>query len=87
LAKIVGKDETRLLMDALKQKSTEKVQNWLSKIEQEVRYGRYLEQGMEGENNNVWREVSKQCVDTGRQKMKANVREEISLVQQSELNL
>jgi hypothetical protein len=53
-------------LDALKQQSLEKGNNWLNKMKQELeRQGigdTYLEN--RGENNrNVWRKVNKRCVD------------------------
>jgi hypothetical protein len=39
----------------------------------------------EGENNNIWKVVSKRCIDTQRQKMEANMREKGSLSLTNEL--
>jgi hypothetical protein len=36
-------------------------------------------------NNNVWKVVSKRCIDTERQKMEANMREKRSLALYNEL--
>jgi hypothetical protein len=38
-----------------------------------------------GENNNVWKVVSKRCIDTERQKMEANMGEKRYLVLYNEL--
>jgi len=69
-------DETSLLREALKQQAIEKGEKWLKKVEQELnRLGMADVWRREGENNNnVWREVSKRCVDIERQKMEANMR-------------
>jgi hypothetical protein len=58
-------DEISLLGDALKQQSLEKGKNWLNKIIQELEG---LDMGdiwikVEENNRNVWREVSKRCMD------------------------
>jgi hypothetical protein len=70
-------DETTLLREAFKQQTIEKGENWLKKLEQELnRLGMrdVLRSGGE-KNNNVWKVVSKRCIDTERQKMEANMRE------------
>jgi hypothetical protein len=69
-------DEMNLLGDALKQQSLEKGKNWLNKIKQELEG---LGMGdiwiMEEENNrNVWRVVSKRCLDVQRQNMEASMK-------------
>jgi hypothetical protein len=54
-------DEMSLLGDALKQQSSEKGNNWLNKIKQELEslgMGDIWKNGEEN-NRNVWREVSK----------------------------
>jgi hypothetical protein len=57
-------DEMSLLGDALKQQSLEKGKNWLNKIKQELGLGMGDIWIMGEENNrNVWREVSKRCMD------------------------
>jgi hypothetical protein len=52
----------------------------LKKLEQELTslgMGDVWRRG--GENNNVWKVVSKRCIDTERQKMELNVKEKRSL--------
>jgi hypothetical protein len=61
-------DEMSLLGDALKQQSLEKGKNWLNKIKQELEglgMGDILIKGEEI-SRNVWREVSKRCMDIDR---------------------
>jgi hypothetical protein len=70
-------DEMSLLGDVLKQQSLEKGKNWLNEIKQELEG---LGMGdiwiMREENNrNVWREVSKRCIDIDRQNMEASMKE------------
>jgi DNA repair ATPase RecN len=69
-------DEMSLLGDALKQQSLEKGNNWLNKIKQELERMDMGDIWINGEENNrnVWREVSKRCVDIERQNMEANIR-------------
>jgi DNA repair ATPase RecN len=71
-------DETSLLGDALKQQSLEKGDNWLNKIKQELERLGMGDIWINGEENNrnVWREVSKRCMDIERQNMEASVRGE-----------
>jgi DNA repair ATPase RecN len=70
-------DETNLLGDALQQQSLEKGNNWLNKIKQELEGLGMGDIWINGEENNrnVWREVSKRCVDIERQNMEASMRE------------
>jgi alcohol dehydrogenase YqhD (iron-dependent ADH family) len=70
-------DETSLLREALKQQTIEKGENWLKKLEQELNRLDMRDVWRRGgeNNNNVWKVVSKRCIDTERQKMEANVRE------------
>jgi hypothetical protein len=60
-------DEMSLLGDAQKQQSLEKGKNWLNKIKQELGLvmGDIWIMGEEN-NRNVWREVSKRCMDIER---------------------
>jgi hypothetical protein len=60
--------EMSLLGDELKQQSLEKGNNWLNKIRQELELG-MGDIWIKGEENNrnVWREVSKRCMDIERQ--------------------
>jgi hypothetical protein len=76
-----------LLVDALKQQSLEKWNNWLNKIKQELeRLGMGDMWEIREENNrNVWREVNKRCVDIERQIMEASMREKRSLSLYNEL--
>jgi hypothetical protein len=62
-------DETNLFGDALKQQSLEKGNNWLNKIKQELERMGMGDIWINGEENNrnVWREVSKRCVDIERE--------------------
>jgi cell fate (sporulation/competence/biofilm development) regulator YmcA (YheA/YmcA/DUF963 family) len=65
-------DEKSLLREALKQQTIEKVENWLKKLEEELNrlgMGDVWRRGGEN-NNNVWKVVSKRCIDTEHQKMK-----------------
>jgi hypothetical protein len=81
-------DEASLLGDALKQQSLEKGNNWLNKIKQELEGLGRRDIWINGEENNrnVWRVVSKRCVDTERQNMEASMREKRSLVFYNELH-
>jgi hypothetical protein len=69
-------DETSLLREAVKQQTIEKGENWVKKLEQELKrpgVGDVWRRG--GENDtNVWKVVSKRCIDSERQKMEANMR-------------
>jgi hypothetical protein len=58
-----------LLGDALKQQSLEKEKNWLNKIKQELEGLGMRDIWIMGEENNinVWREVSKRCMDIERE--------------------
>jgi hypothetical protein len=79
-------DEMSLLGDALKQ-SLEKGKNCLNKLKQELEglgMGNIWINGEEN-NRNVWREVSKRCMDIERQNMKASMKEKRSLVFYNEL--
>jgi hypothetical protein len=80
-------DETSLMRDALKQQSLEKGNNWLNKIKQELEGLGMGDIWINGEENNrnVWREVSKRCMDTEGQNMKASMKEKRSLVFYNEL--
>jgi hypothetical protein len=75
-------DETSLLGDALKQQSLEKGNDWLNKIKQESEGLVMGDIWINGEENNrnVWRDVSKRCVDIERQNMEASMREKRSRV-------
>jgi hypothetical protein len=66
-------DETSLLGDALKQQSLEKRNSWLNKINQELEGLGMGDIWINGEENNrnVWREVSKRCMDVEKQNMEA----------------
>jgi hypothetical protein len=58
-------DEMSLLVDALKQQSLQKGKNWFNKIKQELEglgMGDIWIMGEEN-NRNIWREVSKRCID------------------------
>jgi cell fate (sporulation/competence/biofilm development) regulator YmcA (YheA/YmcA/DUF963 family) len=80
-------DETSLLREALKQQTIEKGENQLKKLEQELNSlgtGDVWRRGGEN-NNNVWKVVSKRCIDTERQKMETNMREKRSLALYNEL--
>jgi cell fate (sporulation/competence/biofilm development) regulator YmcA (YheA/YmcA/DUF963 family) len=70
-------DETSLLREALKQQTIKKGENWLKKLEQELNSLGMRDVWRRGgeNNNNVWKVVSKRCIDTERQKMEANMRE------------
>jgi hypothetical protein len=61
-------DETRLFGDALQQQSLEKGNNWLNKVKQELERLGMVDIWINGEENNrnVWREVSKRCMDIDR---------------------
>jgi hypothetical protein len=75
------------LGDALKQRSLEKGKNWLNKIKQELEglgMGDIWTMGEEN-NRNVWRKVSKRCMDIERQNMEASMKEKRSLVFYNEL--
>jgi cell fate (sporulation/competence/biofilm development) regulator YmcA (YheA/YmcA/DUF963 family) len=69
--------EMSLLMEAIKQQTIEKGENRLKKLEQELNSLDMADVWRRGgeNNNNVWKVVSKRCVDTERQKMEANVKE------------
>jgi hypothetical protein len=70
-------DEMSLLGDALKQQSLEKGKNWLNEIKQELEglgMGDIWKKGEEN-NRNVWREVSKRCMDIERQNIEASMKE------------
>jgi cell fate (sporulation/competence/biofilm development) regulator YmcA (YheA/YmcA/DUF963 family) len=69
-------DEASFLREALKQQTIEKGENWLKKLEKELnRIGMGdIWRREEENNNNIWKVVSKRCIDTGRQKMEANMR-------------
>jgi hypothetical protein len=70
-------DETRRLREALKRQTIEKGENQWKKLEQELNrlgMGDVRRRGGDN-NNNLWKVVSKRCVDTERQKMEANVTE------------
>jgi hypothetical protein len=75
-------DETSLSGDALKQQSSEKGNNWLNKIKQELEGLGMGDIWINGEDNNrnVWREVSKRCMDTERQNMEASMRKKITSI-------
>jgi hypothetical protein len=80
-------DETSLLREALKQQTIEKGENWLKKLEQELNrpgMGDAWRSGGEN-NNNVWKVVSKRCINTERQKIEANLRGKKSLALYNEL--
>jgi hypothetical protein len=70
----------------LKQQSLEKGNNWLNKVKQleGLGMGDIWING-EGNNKNVWREVSKTCMDIDRQNMEASMKEKRSLVFYNEL--
>jgi hypothetical protein len=70
-------DETSLLREALEQQTIKKGENWLKKLEQELNSLGMRDVWRRGgeNNNNVWKVVSKRCIDTERQKMEANMRE------------
>jgi hypothetical protein len=75
------------LREALKQQSIEKGENWLKNLEQELNslgMGDVWRRGGEN-NNNLWKVVNKRCIDTERQKVEANMRENISLALYNEL--
>jgi hypothetical protein len=79
-------DEMSLLGDALKQQCLENGNSWLNEIKQELErlgVGDIWKNGEEN-NRNVWREVSKRCVDIERQNMEASMIEKRSLVFYSE---
>jgi hypothetical protein len=65
-------DEMSLLEDALKQQRLEKGNNWLNKIKGDIWKNR------EENIGNVWRKVSKRCVDIERQNMEARMGEKIT---------
>jgi hypothetical protein len=69
-------DEMSLLGDALKQ-SLEKGKNWLNKIKQELEVLGMGDIWIKGEeiNRNVWREVSKRCMNIERQDMEVSMKE------------
>jgi hypothetical protein len=75
-------DEMSLLGDALKQQSLEKGKNWLNKLKRELEGLGIGDIWIKGEENNrnVWREVSRRCMDTERQNMEASMKEKRSLV-------
>jgi hypothetical protein len=60
---------------------------WLNKIKQELEVLGMGDIWIMGEENNrnVWREVSKRCMDTKRQNMEASMKEKRSLVFYNEL--
>jgi hypothetical protein len=70
-------DEMSLLGDALKQRSLKKGKNWLNKIKQKLEglgMGDIWIMGEEN-NRNVWREVSKRCMDIETQNIEASMKE------------
>jgi L-lactate utilization protein LutB len=74
-------DEVGFLRDTIKKQSLEKGNNWLNKIKYELeRLGvEVIWISGEENNRNVWREVSKTCVDIERQNIEASMRDKISL--------
>jgi hypothetical protein len=69
------------------EQSLEKGKNWLNKIKQDLKglgMGDVWIMGEES-NRNVWREVSKRCMDIERQNMGASMKEKRSLVFYNEL--
>jgi hypothetical protein len=80
-------DETNLLREAVKQQTIEKGENWLKKLEpvlNSLGMGDVWRRGGEN-NNNVWKVVSKRCIDTERLKVEANMREKRYLPLYNEL--
>jgi hypothetical protein len=85
--RLLEMDEMSLLGDVLKQQSLQKGKNWLNKIKQELEglgMGDIWIMGEEN-NRNIWREVSKRCMDIERQNMEASMTEKRSLVFYNEL--